>query len=74
MIYRKLLLSVVALLVAILPVTAFTPKKEYTMQVNVTQVVDWGAGAQKFADLRNLALDEVIAAANANARRFFKIG
>lgn len=30
--------------------------------------------AQKFADLRNLALDEVIAAANANARWFFKIG
>ena len=51
MIYRKFLLSVVALLIAILPVTAFTPKKEYTMQVNVTQVVDWGAGAQKFADL-----------------------
>lgn len=30
---------------------AFKPKAEYTMQVNVTPVYDWGAGAQRWADL-----------------------
>jgi len=29
----------------------FKPKKEYTMQVNVGPAFDWGAGAQRWADL-----------------------
>ncbi|GAB6276844.1 MAG: DctP family TRAP transporter solute-binding subunit [Rectinema sp.] len=49
--YRKFVLIAVALLAAILPVSAFTPKKEYTMQVNVGPAYDWGTGAQRFADL-----------------------
>lgn len=33
------------------PVIKFTPKKEYTMQVNVGPAFGWGMGAQKWADL-----------------------
>lgn len=29
----------------------FKPKAEYTMQVNVTPIYDWGAGAQRWAEL-----------------------
>lgn len=49
--FRNVFLISVALLAAVLPLAAFTPKKEYTMQVNVTNAYDWGMGAQRFAEL-----------------------
>ncbi len=49
--FAKITLVAVALLAAVLPLAAFTPKKEYTMQVNVGPAYDWGVGAQRFADL-----------------------
>jgi len=48
---RSSLLIVIVLISAVLPLSAFTPKREYTMQVNVGPAYDWGIGAQRFADL-----------------------
>ncbi|MGB9686847.1 MAG: DctP family TRAP transporter solute-binding subunit [Rectinema subterraneum] len=49
--YCRYVLIAAALIAAVMPLAAFTPKKEYTMQVNVGPAYDWGVGAQKFADL-----------------------
>jgi len=53
---RKILVLGMALVLALMATqaysqAAFKPKAEYTMQVNVGPLFDWGVGAQRWADL-----------------------